>query len=125
MRNTHSRSKSKYIRSPRKLISSKVQESVYHTERHIMRCIKRRKPTLPRPHWYTAQVAVWARQHSKSPAPWVLRFLALQGHRKASNWPSGREHIKYSITANPDISKKFCKRPTTAAWTSFWKCSLM
>src|SRR5215469_16354564 len=69
MRNTHSRSKSKYIRSPRKLISSKAQESGYHTERHIMRCITRRKPTLPRPHWYTAQVAVWARRRSKSPAP--------------------------------------------------------
>jgi NADPH:quinone reductase len=58
MRNMHSRSKSKYIRSPRKLISSKAQESGYPTARHIMRCITRRKRTLPRPHWYTAQVAV-------------------------------------------------------------------
>jgi hypothetical protein len=37
--------------------SSKAQESGYPTARHIMRCITRRKPTLPRPHWYTAQVA--------------------------------------------------------------------
>ena len=54
---------------------------------------------------------------------WVLRFLALQGHRKASKWPSGRGRITFSITANPDIRKKFCKRRTTAAWISFWKCS--
>ena len=44
--------------SPRKLISSKAQESGYPTARHIMRCITRRERTLPRPHWYTAQVAV-------------------------------------------------------------------
>ena len=56
--NTHSRSKSKYISFPRKLISSKAQESGYPTARHIMRCITRRKRTLPRPRWYTAQVAV-------------------------------------------------------------------
>jgi hypothetical protein len=61
MRNTHSRSKSKYISSPRKLISSKAQESGYPTARHIMRCITRPKRTLPRPHWYTAQVGagIW------------------------------------------------------------------
>ena len=53
----------------------------------------------------------------------VLRFLALQGHRKASKWLSGRGRIKFSITAKPDIRKKFCKRRTTAAWISFWKCS--
>jgi NADPH:quinone reductase len=50
--------KSKYISCPRKLISSKAQESGYPAARHIMRCITRRKRTLPRPHWYTAQVAV-------------------------------------------------------------------
>ncbi len=42
-------------------------------------CITRRKRTLPRPHWYTAQVAVWGSRRSKSPAPWVLWFLVLQG----------------------------------------------
>ena len=42
----------------------------YGTAYH-MRCITRRKRTLPRPHWYTAQVAVWALRRSKSPAPWV------------------------------------------------------
>ena len=88
-------------------------------ELHIMRYITRRKRTLPRPYWYTAQVAVWARRPFKSRAPWVLRFSVLQGPRKAWKWPSGRVRIKFSITAKPDIKKKFCKRRATGAWTSF------
>ena len=42
----------------RKLISSKAQEFGYPMEPHIMRCITRRKRTLPKPYWCTAQVAV-------------------------------------------------------------------
>ena len=53
-----------------------------------------------------------------------LVLLGTAGTRKASKWPSERGRIKFSITAKPDIRKKFCKRQTTAAWTSFWKCSL-
>jgi NADPH:quinone reductase len=52
------------------------------------------------------------------------RFLAQQGHRKVLKWPSGRGRIKFSITANPDIRKKYYKQRTIAARTSFWKCSL-
>ena len=125
MRNTHSRLKSKCIHSLRKLISSKAQESGSPMEPHIMRYITRQKRTLPTPHWCTAQVAVWARQPFKSRAPWVLRFSAPQDSRQALKWPSGRARIKFSITAKPDIKKKFCKRPATGAWTSFWKCSPM
>ena len=58
MRNMHSRSKSKCIRFPRTLISSKALESGCPMEPHIMRCITRRKRTLPKPYWCTAQVAV-------------------------------------------------------------------
>jgi Alcohol dehydrogenase GroES-like domain len=70
-RNMHSRSKSKCIRFPRKLISSKAQESGYLMEPHIMRCITRRRRTLPKPYWCTAQVAAWASRLSKLRAPWV------------------------------------------------------
>jgi len=52
-----------------------------------------------------------------------LKVLGTAGRRKASKLPSGRERIKFSIIAKLDIRKKFCKRPATAAWTSFWKCS--
>src|SRR4029450_6758364 len=45
------RSKRKYIRSRRKLISSKAQESGYPMGPHIMRCITRRRRTLPKPSW--------------------------------------------------------------------------
>jgi len=38
------------------------------------------------------------------------RAIALE----ASNWPNGRGRIKFSITANPDIRKKFCKRRAIA-----------
>ena len=70
-RNTHSRSKNKCIRSPRTLISSKALESGCPMEPHIMRCITRRRPTLPKPCWCTAQVAASASRRSKSRAPWV------------------------------------------------------
>jgi NADPH2:quinone reductase len=49
---------------------------------HHMRCITRRKRTLPRPHWYTAQVAVWALRRSKSPAPRGLKVLGTAGTAK-------------------------------------------
>ena len=53
----------------------------------------------------------------------LVVLLVLQGLRKASKWSSERGRTKFSITAKPDIRKKFCKRRTTAAWISFWKCS--
>ena len=49
---------------PAKIISSKAREIGSPMELHIMRYITRRKRTLPRPYWYTAQVAVWARRPS-------------------------------------------------------------
>ena len=60
MRNMPLRSKRKYIRSRRKLISSKAQESGYPMGPLIMRCITRRRRTLPKPSWFTGQVEVWA-----------------------------------------------------------------
>ena len=85
----HLRSKSKRTHSPRKSSSSKAPESGYPIEPHITRYITRRKHTLPRLSYCTAQAAVWARRRFKSPAPWVLRFSALQGLRKVLKWPSG------------------------------------
>jgi Alcohol dehydrogenase GroES-like domain len=58
MRNTPSHSKRKYIRFRRKLISSKAQESGCPIGPHIMRCITKRRRTLPKPSWCTGQVEV-------------------------------------------------------------------
>jgi hypothetical protein len=58
MRNTPSRSKRKFIRCLGKLISSRAQESGYRMGRHIMRCITRRRRTLPKPSLCTGQVEV-------------------------------------------------------------------
>jgi len=45
---------------PEKIDFKQVQEFGCPMERHIMRCITRRKRTRPRPYLYTAQVAGWA-----------------------------------------------------------------
>jgi NADPH2:quinone reductase len=54
---------------PAKLISSKAQESGYPMGPHIMRCITRRRRTLPKPSWCTGQVEVWASRPFKLGAP--------------------------------------------------------
>jgi NADPH:quinone reductase len=53
-----------------------------------------------------------------------LKILGTAGTPKGLEVAKGEGRIKFSITAKRDIRKKFCKRQTTAAWTSFWKCSL-
>jgi hypothetical protein len=54
-----------------------------------------------------------------------LKVLGTAGTPKGLELAKRKERIKFSITGRRDIRKKFCKRPTTAAWTSFWKCSRM
>jgi len=36
---------------------------------------------------------------------------------------TARAPMKFLITENPDIRKRFCEQLVAAEWTSFWKCS--
>jgi NADPH:quinone reductase len=84
-------------------------------------------------HWAKARASETALVHGASggvgiAALQIARAIGLEvfgtaGTSQGLETAKREGRIKFSITAKPDIRKKFCKRRTTAAWTLFWRWS--